>query len=286
MDFAGANRFASGLIDISPRSAPFGAMHPARELLVVLPVFNEQASIRKVVVEWMLELENWTDDFLFLAINDGSKDGTAAALARLKMQFGERLEVHERENRGHGQTCLEGYRLACERGFKYVLQIDSDGQCDPQYFFRFWRDRDRYDVIYGRRARRDDGLRRKVASLVLKLALLIRCGVHCEDANVPYRLMRTDKLLRFLHVSLARLLPWRTCGVGSSPEARAFGPGTARSRSDFESMLRRRSRVCVSGSFSRRPANCFGNWRRCGSDRFSSFHLRSRFPPCPGGSCE
>ncbi len=113
-------------------------MEPSNcELLIVLPVFNEEASVRKVVVEWIQEVENWSDHFLLLVINDGSTDGTAKALNRLKAQFGDRLEIHERENRGHGQSCLEGYRIACERGIEYVFQIDSDGQCDPQYFFRF-----------------------------------------------------------------------------------------------------------------------------------------------------
>ena len=37
------------------------------ELLIVLPVYNEQASVRKVVIEWFQEVENWTEDFVFLA---------------------------------------------------------------------------------------------------------------------------------------------------------------------------------------------------------------------------
>ena len=47
------------------------------------------------------------------------------------------------------------------------------------------------DVIYGSRTHRDDGWRRVLASLVLKLTLLLAAGVWCVDANVPYRLMHT-----------------------------------------------------------------------------------------------
>jgi dolichol-phosphate mannosyltransferase len=104
------------------------------------------------------------------------------------------MEIRTRENRGHGQTCLEGYRIAVEREIPYVFQFDSDGQCDPQYFFRFWRDRDKYDVIYGKRVHRDDGWRRVLASVVLRSSLLLWSGVNCVDANVPYRLMRTKVL--------------------------------------------------------------------------------------------
>jgi dolichol-phosphate mannosyltransferase len=164
------------------------------ELLIVMPVFNEQASVRKVVHEWFHEIENWTENFVFLAINDGSSDETLTVLQRLKEQLGERLEILNQTNKGHGQSCLVGYREACKRGIPYVFQIDSDGQCDPQYFFRFWRQRDKFDVIYGFRSRRDDGWRRIAASWVLRAVLLLSTGVWCVDANVPYRLMKTNFL--------------------------------------------------------------------------------------------
>lgn len=168
--------------------------HPTSELLLVMPVFNEQPSVRKVVIEWFQEVANWTEDFLFLAINDGSSDGTLQILRRLQEQLGPRFEILDRENRGHGQSCLQGYRIACERGIPFVFQLDSDGQCDPQYFFRFWRDREKYDVIYGQRKRRDDGWRRVLASVVLRGTLLLFARANCIDANVPYRLMRTRSL--------------------------------------------------------------------------------------------
>ena len=186
------------------------------ELLVVMPVFNEQASVRKVVLEWFQEIENWTEDFCFLAINDGSTDGTEKILSRLQAQLGPRLEVLSRENRGHGQSCLQGYRTAIERKIPFVFQIDSDGQCDPQYFFRFWRERAGVDVIYGKRVSRLDGWRRTLAGRILKLTLFLFGRVRCVDANVPYRLIRTtilpDKLQKipasfFLaNVALAVLL--------------------------------------------------------------------------------
>jgi len=164
------------------------------EILIVMPVYNEEASVRKVVIEWFSEVENWTENFIFLAVDDGSIDETPRVLNLLQQKLGARLEILRRENRGHGQTCLHGYRIAVERGIPYVFQIDSDGQCDPQYFFRFWRKRVNYDVVYGRRVRREDGWRRVVASMVLRISLLSVFRVNCIDANVPYRLMRTSIL--------------------------------------------------------------------------------------------
>ena len=166
-----------------------------------MPVHNERASVRKVVSEWTQELENWTERFTLLAIDDGSTDETPEILRRLHDQLpAGRLEVvTQRPNRGHGQSCLAGYRIAAERRVPWVFQIDSDGQCDPQYFFRFWRERDHHDVLYGRRgSRRDDGFRRTFASLVVRTFLLVLFRVNCADANVPYRLMRTAAVAPWL----------------------------------------------------------------------------------------
>jgi hypothetical protein len=89
------------------------------------------------------------------------------------------------------QTCLEGYRQAAAMGAAYVLQIDSDGQCDPRYFSSLWRLREQFTVVNGVRATRDDGLARVFVSRVL-LLLLVAFRVNCRDANSPYRLMMTD----------------------------------------------------------------------------------------------
>ncbi len=142
----------------------------------------------------MSEVDQWTEDFTLLAINDGSKDQTLEILQRCQDQLGSRLEILDQPNQGHGQSCLAGYRLASERGYRYVLQIDTDGQCDPQFFYRLWNLRNRYEIIYGRRYQRLDGWRRTLASQILRWVVRGAAGVWCVDPNVPYRLMKTDRL--------------------------------------------------------------------------------------------
>jgi dolichol-phosphate mannosyltransferase len=160
------------------------------ELLVVLPIYNERESITHVIDGWMPVLREHVGNFVILAINDGSTDDSAKILHGLQEIHGSRLEVLNRENRGHGQTCLEGYRIAVDRGIPYILQIDSDGQSDPRFFPAFWKIRANHDVIYGER-RRMDGWQRIVASFTLRSLLGLIEGVDCTDANVPYRLMDT-----------------------------------------------------------------------------------------------
>ncbi|MCE7065077.1 glycosyltransferase family 2 protein [Dyadobacter sp. CY326] len=162
------------------------------ELAVVIPIYNEQDAIQKVIQEWIPELEKWCHNFVILAIDDGSRDNSLAILHQLQAQFGQRLLVITRPNRGHGQTCLEGYHRASKLGARLVLQIDSDWQCDPRYFAAFWQARNQALIISGIRTSRDDGWKRIIVTKTLRLMLLLAFQVDCPDANVPYRLMQTE----------------------------------------------------------------------------------------------
>jgi dolichol-phosphate mannosyltransferase len=155
-----------------------------------MPCYNEQAAIEKVIRMWFATLGSSVQDFTLFAINDGSADNTESILNSLASELGPRLEIISRANRGHGQTCLEGYRIAIKRNIPYILQIDSDGQSDPMHFADFWSRREEYDVIYGKRIRHD-GTRRVFASAVLRNLLRLLAKADCIDANVPYRLMNT-----------------------------------------------------------------------------------------------
>jgi hypothetical protein len=76
------------------------------DLAIVLPVYNEQASIRKVVLVWFQEIENWIENFIFPCLSDDSTDDTFKILHCLRDQLGPRLEVITLSNCGHGQSCL------------------------------------------------------------------------------------------------------------------------------------------------------------------------------------
>lgn len=161
---------------------------PDTELLVVLPVYNEQESIIHVLNQWIPELERVVKNYRILAIDDGSTDSTLAILKNLQSSASGKLEIFSRSNLGHGQTCIQGYKIAIDRSIPYILQIDSDGQSNPKFLADFWGRRTDYDVIYGVR-RRFDGPARVLASKTMRILLRVLEGVNCVDANVPYRIM-------------------------------------------------------------------------------------------------
>ena len=113
-----------------------------------MPFFNEEDSVPVVWEEWTRELERSGLDYGLLLLDDGSTDRTLEILERYRWEHGAgRVEIFSRANRGHGQTCLEGYRQACGQRVSWVLQIDSDGQCDPSFFPAVWEQRYGHDVV-------------------------------------------------------------------------------------------------------------------------------------------
>jgi dolichol-phosphate mannosyltransferase len=162
---------------------------PSPELVLVVPVYNEEDAIVPVLEEWRTELRRTVGEgrYQMLVVDDGSRDATPE---RLKALAWPELRVHRHANRGHGQSCLVGYVEAAKAGASWVFQIDSDGQCDPAGFARVWELREKAAAVYGRRMSRDDGAARRLISMVLRLSLKLARGTRLNDTNVPFRLYR------------------------------------------------------------------------------------------------
>src|SRR4051812_11683328 len=104
------------------------------DLIAVMPVYNEEAGITKVAGDWLHAFGRAGISHCLIAINDGSRDQTLPLLKQCAADFPGRLLVIDQPNAGHGKSCRRGYERALEEGTPWVLQIDSDGQCDPAYF--------------------------------------------------------------------------------------------------------------------------------------------------------
>ena len=162
---------------------------PPPELVLVVPVFNEEDAIVPVLTEWRAELERTVGAgrFLILVVDDGSNDATPSRLAELGWP---ELRVHRHSNRGHGQSCLVGYIEANRTGASWVFQIDSDGQCEPAGFAGVWQRRNEAAAVHGRGLSRDDGAARRLISSILRASLKIARRTRLNDTNVPFRLYR------------------------------------------------------------------------------------------------
>jgi len=95
-----------------------------QSVLIIVPAWNEAASIGEVVAEIRDQLPG-TD---ILVVDDGSTDDTAEA-ARTAGAAVAILPY----NLGVGGARRLGYRYAKAHGYQVAIQIDGDGQHDPRY---------------------------------------------------------------------------------------------------------------------------------------------------------
>lgn len=168
---------------------------------IVMPAYNEEANIESVVAQWSevvtkLNRSGEKKSKLLIA-NDGSQDRTFEIMQRLTATY-PYFEPLNKPNSGHGATCLYLYRKAIEEGTDYIFQTDSDGQTDPDEFWNFWENRDSYNFIIGSRNTRQDGIGRIFVTKVLRLIVWFIFGEWVTDANTPFRLMKTERLIPIL----------------------------------------------------------------------------------------
>lgn len=175
-------------------------MSDKKKLGVVIPVYNEEGCIAEVITSWDTFLNNLIgDSYTILLINDGSKDKTPAILDSLKPQF-KNLEVVHQVNGGHGNAVLNGYHKILEYNTEWVFQVDSDNQFLPDDFPKLWNVRNESRFILGYRQKRYDDFNRLIITRIVRVLnfLLFRCFI--PDANVPYRLIKTEYLKGLLSI--------------------------------------------------------------------------------------
>ena len=111
--------------------------------LVAIPIYNEQ----KYLLGVLSMVRRYAGDIL--AIDDGSTDQTPELL---DAQAGLHV-IHHPRNLGYGQSMIDAFAFALERGYDWVITIDCDLQHRPCRIPAFLHQaaRDDADVISGSR---------------------------------------------------------------------------------------------------------------------------------------
>lgn len=169
------------------------------KLYVVMPAYNEEANIEKVIKQWHPVVKRISSNSRLVIFNDGSTDNTYEIMLRLKDKFSQFIPV-TKPNSGHGSTCIFAYNYSINANADCIFQTDSDGQTDPAEFWQFWKKRNDFDFIIGDRTNRQDGFSRIVVTKTLKLLVWLIFGEKVKDSNTPFRLMNAKKLQPILDI--------------------------------------------------------------------------------------
>ncbi|MGO4662769.1 glycosyltransferase family 2 protein [Terrabacter sp. 2TAF16] len=159
------------------------------ELSVVIPMYNEEEVLPLLVERLRPLLDGMGTSYEVVAVDDGSKDLTAALLQRYHREWSQLRVVRLRANAGHQAAISAG--LVSALG-DYVVTIDADLQDPPEIIPQMLaaaKD-DGVDVVYGVRNDRstDTWFKRASAQAFYKLiGLMSQTSAHADAGD--YRLM-------------------------------------------------------------------------------------------------
>ncbi len=167
-------------------------------LFLVMPAYNEQANIEKVIREWYPVIEGKDANSRLVVADYGSTDKTHEILEDLIGAGFSKLEILENDNHLHGPKLIALYDYAIKCGADFIFQTDSDGQTDPKEFDAFWNNRFRFDALIGNRTVRGDGISRVFVEKTVCLMLRYYFKIRVPDANAPFRLMKTCLVAKYI----------------------------------------------------------------------------------------
>jgi glycosyltransferase involved in cell wall biosynthesis len=171
---------------------------PDHTLTIVVPAYNEEASLPRFLPELLDCCER--NDWRLIVVDDGSQDGTAAALAGFEDQPRLRV-VRQKVNRGYGGAIKSGIRAA---DTDYVLTVDADGQHhveDLEALFADLRERDADMVVGSRKGASNSGWYRDLGkTLIRSLARFLVDNLSVYDINSGLKVYDATLAKRYLNL--------------------------------------------------------------------------------------
>jgi glycosyltransferase involved in cell wall biosynthesis len=230
---------------------------------VVIPVQDEERSVELLYDELRAAIEPLGTDWEAIFVDDGSTDGTFAALTRLHSRNENVRVVRLRRNFGKAAALVAGFDQV--QG-DTVVTIDGDLQDDPAEIPRLLAKLDEgFDLVSGWKAHRRDPLTRRIPSRLFNSVTSRFSGVRLHDMNCGLKAYRAEvvhglrlygELHRFIPV-LAHYRGFRIAELPVNHRAREHG----RSRYGLERYLRGfldLLTVSFMGRYRHRPLHLFG----------------------------
>lgn len=155
---------------------------------VIIPTYNNDKTLETVI----RDVQNYTDAIII--VNDGSTDNTS----RILNHYGHFHILSHENNRGKGFALRTGFTFAINKGFRYAITIDSDGQHFPADLPEFvtWIEKDPDSLIVGARNMTQSGVP-GTSSFGHKFSIFwfrVETGLKIPDVQSGFRLYPLNKI--------------------------------------------------------------------------------------------
>jgi glycosyltransferase involved in cell wall biosynthesis len=232
-------------------------------LSVVVPVRNEERSVALLYDELAAALDPLGEAWEAVFVDDGSTDGSFAALTRVHAATANVRVVRLRRNFGKAAALVAGFDQA--QG-ETIVTIDGDLQDDPSEIPRLLAKLEEgFDLVSGWKTRRRDPLTRRALSRLFNWVTSRFSGVRLHDMNCGLKAYRAEvvrglriygELHRFIPV-LAHYRGYRIAELPVNHRPREHGRsryGPERYLRGFLDLLT----VSFIGRYRHRPLHLFG----------------------------
>jgi dolichol-phosphate mannosyltransferase len=183
------------------------------ELSVVVPVFNEEGSLRGLFAEIAPVARSITPDHEILFVDDGSTDGSAGVLDELRRGDPRVVVYRFAKNCGLSSALHCGFNRA--RG-RVIVTLDADLQNDPADIPKLYAAvQDGADMACGWRTKRSDPFVKRASSKIANAFRSGRTGDGIHDVTCPLKTFRREVASVFLPFNgLHRFLPTLAIAAG------------------------------------------------------------------------
>jgi len=162
------------------------------DISLVIPLYNEEESLEKLV-SWISEcLSNQPVKYEIIFVDDGSKDGSWAMIKVIKSKYPDIIKaLRFRRNYGKSAALSEGFRHA--EG-DIVITMDADLQDSPAEIMplvKMIRDNN-YDLVSGWKKKRHDPITKTVPSRLFNAVARKVSGIKLHDFNCGLKAYRNE----------------------------------------------------------------------------------------------
>ncbi|MEG1619561.1 MAG: glycosyltransferase family 2 protein [Malacoplasma sp.] len=162
--------------------------------LVIIPAYNEEESLVKVINK----LRKVDLNFDYIIIDDCSTDSTEKICSENNYNY-----IHLPVNLGIGGGVQTGYQYAKENNYDIAIQMDGDGQHNPEdikVLIQPLLDK-KVEMVIGSRFIKKDGFQssfmRRFGINFLKRLIKLCCGVTVNDTTSGFRAVSKDLIAFF-----------------------------------------------------------------------------------------
>ena len=164
-------------------------------VVMVIPTYNESMNLAWIVGR----LRAAQPDVDVMVVDDNSPDGTGKLADEIAAEDPQVTVVHRTEKAGLGAAYIHGFRVALERGYDVIGEMDADGSHQPEQLHRLLDALCEADLVIGSRWVPGGSVvnwpkSRELLSRGGNLYVRMLLGVQVRDATAGFRLFRRGTL--------------------------------------------------------------------------------------------